>query len=38
VDLLGELAPRIAELDPELRGLDDQVADLRRNLQQAVTA
>jgi hypothetical protein len=38
VDLLGELAPRIAELDPELRGLDDQVTDLRRNLQQAVTA
>jgi hypothetical protein len=37
VDLLGELAPRIAELNPELRELGDQVADLRRNLRQSVT-
>jgi hypothetical protein len=35
VDLLGELAPRIAEQNPDLRELGDQVTDLRKDLTQA---
>jgi hypothetical protein len=38
VDLLDALAPRTAELDPALQGLRDQVAELRRDLQQVAAA
>jgi hypothetical protein len=36
VELLGELAPRVAELNPALRALGDEAAMARRVLQEAV--
>ncbi|HEY0531522.1 MAG TPA: hypothetical protein VGD29_07990 [Actinoplanes sp.] len=32
VDLLQRLAPRVRELDPDLSGLDDELAEIRRGL------
>jgi hypothetical protein len=32
VDLLQRLAPRLRELDPDLSGLDDELAEIRRSL------
>jgi hypothetical protein len=32
VDLLQRLAPRVRELDPDLSGLDDELAEIRRSL------
>jgi hypothetical protein len=32
LDLLQRLAPRVRELDPDLSGLDDELAEIRRSL------
>jgi hypothetical protein len=32
VDLLQRLAPRVRELDPDLSGLGDELAEIRRSL------
>ncbi|MDQ1625875.1 MAG: hypothetical protein QOJ49_1373, partial [Actinomycetota bacterium] len=32
VDLLQRLAPRVRELDPDLNGLDGELAEIRRSL------